>query len=242
MKISIYGLVDPRNNTIRYIGQAIDYNRRFSQHLSDSADTPKVKWISELKDSGLKPSIIILGECDESESHYLENWWILLGRRQGWMLTNGTNPGAWRVKDDFKTLFADELVLMYEDHALACARLNAEHKAACERLNSEVIALSVKVERDKWINRGCIIIHGVLSFFNLTGCVVIWNLPNTEPFAGWLISIFWLLILYVNWATYWIGRDMRCSFVDKARYAFMLFSLSVAVLPFGFAFFGGLSG
>lgn len=55
----IYVLLDPRQNIkIAYVGQSKDVERRYKEHLrSNSENKEKNKWISELKEIGLKPIV-----------------------------------------------------------------------------------------------------------------------------------------------------------------------------------------
>jgi hypothetical protein len=59
---TIYGLVDPRNNETRYIGQTTrPLAKRLSGHYSKTA--PRVHaWIAELRDAGLRPLIVSIRE------------------------------------------------------------------------------------------------------------------------------------------------------------------------------------
>lgn len=108
--IYIYALIDPRTRGVRYVGQSVDPERRYTQHVTATEDTPKGVWIRELRSLGLEPDLIILGNAtDQQQANYLETWWMLVGWRQGWGLTNGTKPGEWRVVEDFKIIFAKEL-------------------------------------------------------------------------------------------------------------------------------------
>lgn len=186
----IYALTDPRDQCVRYVGQTNDIGRRYSQHNSTIESTPKGLWIQELHSLDLKPGIAVLATAEtQEEINYLETWWILLGRRAGWNLRNGTNPGAWRVKEDFRALFADELARMYE-----------EHKAACERLQAEVIALAVERERLKWLSRTWYMVYGVNALFVAIGIVYlsvgIWaEVPADSPLGPG--EIFWGRLTFV---------------------------------------------
>lgn len=132
----IYALVDPRDKRIRYIGQTDNLSRRLQEHSKDIAGTVKVRWLAELKALGLVPAVIILGEHDGDYVSYWENWWIVLGRRQGWPLTNGTNPGEWRVANDFSAIFSEQLL-----------RLQQDYDANCETINHEAIERAIGQER-----------------------------------------------------------------------------------------------
>jgi len=61
---SIYALIDPRDNAVRYIGCAIDTEERFKQHLKDRGNTPKCKWLAELRQCGLLPKLEVLEVVD----------------------------------------------------------------------------------------------------------------------------------------------------------------------------------
>jgi hypothetical protein len=70
----IYALVDPRNQTMRYIGKSVRPKTRFSEHLSQSSlkvDTYKNHWIKSLLRLGLKPELEIIDEVD-----YRDDWSI----------------------------------------------------------------------------------------------------------------------------------------------------------------------
>jgi hypothetical protein len=87
-KVYIYGLADPRDRKIRYVGHTIDLDQRTGQHLTDPAKTPKTAWIAELAALGLRPIMVELDEVDYAERFTVEYRWIYLGRQRGWPLTN----------------------------------------------------------------------------------------------------------------------------------------------------------
>lgn len=171
-QIVIYGLVDPRDMRIRYIGQTANMEQRFSGHMNDKANTRKTAWLSSLKDDGLEPRMFILDEYNGRNSAYFwENWWILLGRRQGWDLTNGTNPGEWRVEEDFDSIFSDRLADLYKDYEQKCDELNVERIGAAvakEKLKAsrekEKMTMSLDQEKEKNL-RNQKVIHTSVSFF-----------------------------------------------------------------------------
>jgi hypothetical protein len=87
----IYGLIDPTNNKISYIGQSIDPFRRWGEHCDIHAHTSKGEWIHRLAASGIKPIVVILDEVHGGNVFDVELWWIEFGRRMGWPLTNSTS-------------------------------------------------------------------------------------------------------------------------------------------------------
>lgn len=90
MTTYIYGLVDPRDRTIRYIGQTEDMDRRLQQHLADRSKTSKTAWIAELRGLDLQPIMIQLDRVDCGRVQDVEYRWVYLGRQRGWPLTNTT--------------------------------------------------------------------------------------------------------------------------------------------------------
>lgn len=84
----IYGLVDPRDKSIRYVGRTVDLEYRLSQHITDRIITKKTKWISDLKNSGYSPEIVLLATCLPKDAHRLEYSMIKFGKSMGWKLTN----------------------------------------------------------------------------------------------------------------------------------------------------------
>lgn len=85
----IYGLVDPRDHNVHYIGKSVHPIVRWREHLADeSDDSPKVKWLEELAMYKLEPDLRILEETTRHDDNYIERKWIEHGIEQGWPLTN----------------------------------------------------------------------------------------------------------------------------------------------------------
>src|SRR6266581_5100170 len=58
---NVYALIDPRDNTIRYVGITTDPVTRLAQHLDDAwKKSEKGMWLTELKQAGLSPVLIVL--------------------------------------------------------------------------------------------------------------------------------------------------------------------------------------
>ena len=107
----VYGLVDPRDNFIHYIGKASDRTRPYAHRrdAKSSRITAKCKWLVDLFDAGLDYSIVVLEAVDQpllkSNCHWWLNnrnmtllsetecWWIAYGRALGWPLKNQTDGG-----------------------------------------------------------------------------------------------------------------------------------------------------
>jgi hypothetical protein len=86
----IYALIDPRDSSVRYVGCAIDIDKRLKEHLrSKNLSLPKYRWLAELKQQGLSPEVKIL---DVAETFAIafnkEEYWIKEMLRSGEPLTN----------------------------------------------------------------------------------------------------------------------------------------------------------
>ena len=57
-KVYIYALIDPRSETIRYIGQAVDPSKRLWEH-GHGLHGAKSVWIMLLREKGLSPKMVI---------------------------------------------------------------------------------------------------------------------------------------------------------------------------------------
>lgn len=90
-KAYIYGLIDPRDNKMRYVGKSKDPYQRYKAHLARIETSHKGRWISLLKRNGLKPHLIILDIVDESCWQEYEKTWVSEFRKS---LTNSVDGGV----------------------------------------------------------------------------------------------------------------------------------------------------
>jgi hypothetical protein len=93
-KFFVYGLRDPRTFEIKYVGLSTVGIERPRQHAAKSSiekhpNTPKSKWLSELRSAGIKYEVVVL-EAFGSEQGLRESEkkWIVAGRAAG-TITNG---------------------------------------------------------------------------------------------------------------------------------------------------------
>ena len=98
MKVQIYGLVDPRDEKIKYIGKANNSYNRLKGHIyeckkENKTNNKKVNWIKTLVKLGLKPELEILDEVEESNWQFWEQWWIELFKSWNFDLKNSTKGG-----------------------------------------------------------------------------------------------------------------------------------------------------
>jgi len=70
------------------VGMTNNPPARYTQHLADKADSPKVAWINELRTHGVKPVMGIIEECTEANVRSREIFWIEYYLSKGIELTN----------------------------------------------------------------------------------------------------------------------------------------------------------
>jgi hypothetical protein len=92
----IYGIVDPRNGRVRYVGKATT-RERWQDHLirlrAGKHDNSHLQRWFRLLD-GLEPKFIVLQECLPGMIDTCEMEWIARGRAKGWPLCNQDNGGG----------------------------------------------------------------------------------------------------------------------------------------------------
>ncbi len=98
MTFFVYGLIDPKNSNLRYVGfTSQNLNDRISQHCRPSKlkiNNHKNNWIKSIQSQGLNPSIISLEEYfSKSEALQAETEMIAYLRYIGCDLTNVTDGG-----------------------------------------------------------------------------------------------------------------------------------------------------
>lgn len=84
----IYGLFDPRDGALRYVGQTIETQKRLREHIRISDGTPKSEWITEVLGCGLRPKLIVLNEVPREEADLCETETIDRYRELGCQLLN----------------------------------------------------------------------------------------------------------------------------------------------------------
>ena len=95
----IYGLEDPLNGKIFYVGKSDNPKRRLTQHLNvGKSRTKKAKVIKALKRNNLKPRLVILETVQKTRWEGAEKKWIKELRRSGHPLTNVAPGGVYVPK------------------------------------------------------------------------------------------------------------------------------------------------
>lgn len=92
---SIYILLDPRTNEVRYVGYTKDITKRLYMHVGNcNNNSHKSNWIKQLKTLGLRPkpkTLCVLSSFEEALR--VEIATIALYRSRGVRLTNSTDGG-----------------------------------------------------------------------------------------------------------------------------------------------------
>ncbi len=93
----IYALIDPRDNSIRYIGKTICPKNRISGHINESKkyDHHRAKWIRSLTKIGISPIFKILKICPLSEFEKYETEFIKKYKSNN--LTNSDDSGKGNI-------------------------------------------------------------------------------------------------------------------------------------------------
>lgn len=112
--VSIYALCDPDTDEVRYVGKAIDVQRRFKQHIyySQFRQTVKDLWIQGLEKRGQQPTIVVLEVVSRGEAHAREVYWIGRCASTG-RLFNITHSGISRRAARFAPRKGDRLIFGY---------------------------------------------------------------------------------------------------------------------------------
>jgi len=101
IKYTIYKLIDPISNDIRYIGLTFNtLKQRLGSHMGDIGKTHKCNWVRKLKSQGLKPiiesveqNISSYEECCLREIYYIDYY-----KKIGCNLTNSSSGGGINCK------------------------------------------------------------------------------------------------------------------------------------------------
>ena len=86
----VYALLDPRDQSIRYIGMSRQPEKRLREHMKDTNHKQKHAWLKELKAQGLEPIVKIVEKAgkDRKQAFSRETYWIHHYLEQGALLFN----------------------------------------------------------------------------------------------------------------------------------------------------------
>jgi hypothetical protein len=109
-KYIIYGLTDPRDGALRYVGQSCRGMLRPRRHSSKGNliwNPHKINWIKKLESLGMRYGIVLIEDvADVNFLNEREIWWISIGRAWGCNLLNATDGGegtrGWKMSEATK--------------------------------------------------------------------------------------------------------------------------------------------
>jgi len=94
--VYLYVLIDPETAAIRYIGKALDPNKRYRKHLMPcylKDGTYRSRWLQHLVSRGLKPRQVIIDVVPFDDWQDAERRYIATYRALGCPLTNASDGG-----------------------------------------------------------------------------------------------------------------------------------------------------
>jgi hypothetical protein len=97
--LTIYALVDPRNQEVRYIGQAVDVQKRYQQHVTQPGHRRQLSalWLRRLTALCLRPRLRVLQRGVPDELGYTcECYWMEQYQALGHDVLNQNGPGCKR--------------------------------------------------------------------------------------------------------------------------------------------------
>lgn len=92
--VAIYALHDPRTGEARYIGKALNPEKRLRSHLNSKTNLPVAFWVRKLRRLGLKPKMRIIEWVPIAEWEAAERHWIATHRAKTDQLLNLAAGGA----------------------------------------------------------------------------------------------------------------------------------------------------
>lgn len=161
----IYGLIDPENNEIFYIGKTVNPKYRLSGHISPSNLKKKSNCIYRLNSiikKGFKPKLLILAKCKFENINKFEKRYITKYRKLNKNLTNERDGGeCWnitkkRITD--KVLAADRRLMVPVILRNSATNEDLEFeslKSAAAYLNVSVPTLCAYLSKKKRGHRKC---------------------------------------------------------------------------------------
>jgi hypothetical protein len=92
-QVYIYGLADPRDHVIRYVGKtSLPLGARLDWHMKEPTNQRMAEWLCELEWKGIRPEIAVLEICHVTKWENTERMWIARLRAVSSMLN--VEPGG----------------------------------------------------------------------------------------------------------------------------------------------------
>ena len=149
-KPSIYALVDPDENRVRYIGKSVQPTVRYYNHLSDSSrkESALYVWIRELLNTGKFPKLFILEECEESALEEREKHWIRNINNSGHRLLNFGG----RRHFEYQAANLSKIAELHGGKYISSGKDSANAVWVCSAGHGEFTKLISSVVKGHWCN------------------------------------------------------------------------------------------
>lgn len=163
---SIYVLIDPRTNEIRYVGQTSGpLVKRLRRHIIDTSDeSHRSHWIRKLKRQGYIPRIELIQVVPISHWTEAEMYWIAHYRSIGCSLVNGTNGGEGGLGRIVSIAQRAEVSRVHKGKSIsqehraivgAAAKARwAKWRAEGQTYSEETIGRMSQAAKDRWVALG----------------------------------------------------------------------------------------
>lgn len=155
MMTFIYGLLDPRNNELRYIGKTDNPKARLGKHIREAKKSTVLHrhaWIRSLLNIGLLPKLVLLMQVSDYNWQYVERLLIISLRDSGYSLTNMADGGIGGVtgrgqkrSDEFKA----RMSVVHRQRFIDDSSLREEAKQRTKQVWSSE---EFRIKRDAIIN------------------------------------------------------------------------------------------
>jgi hypothetical protein len=102
----IYVLTDPNTGLVRYVGKTDYPEKRYRNHIHNSAlaiKSHRTRWLKSLIEAGKKPLMIVIEQTSQEMWKQRECWWIAYYRGLGASLVNLAEGGTGGVRSEWIT-------------------------------------------------------------------------------------------------------------------------------------------
>lgn len=141
---TIYGLSDPRDSSIRYIGRTkFHLKKRLSKHLGSSDKTHRSFWIKSLLKEGIRPDIFEIEVVPLEEHREAERFWIRYFLMIGADLVNCKEGGEGSVLGN-KTTFRRGHVMTEEVRGKISCKMRGTSRPSPSKETREKMAEAKK--------------------------------------------------------------------------------------------------
>lgn len=109
LPVLVYGLVDPRDNTVRYIGQTTTPENRFNLHYASPVNDKMAEWFKDVMDAtGGKVWMRSIARASFEDAGQAERYWIAFYRSVGILLNvNDGGEAPINRRRRFQSLYAE---------------------------------------------------------------------------------------------------------------------------------------